>query len=131
MYPSQMGKYECVLTLSNLNAEDSYPVPRADGLHHCLAGKQILDLRSTYWQFPMHQFSIKKTDLSPGPGYGLWEFVVMQYGLTGATQTCQRGLDEIFCECHDCVNNYEDDIIIIVFSVDIHSHKEYLRRVLG
>jgi len=34
---------------------------------------------------PMHQSSIEKTVFSPGPGYGLWEFVVIPYGLTGAT----------------------------------------------
>jgi len=75
----------------------------------------------------MQEASIEKTAFSPGPGYGLWEFVVMPYGLTGATQTCQRGLDELFRECHDCVDNYVDDIII--FSDDMDSHKTDLMRV--
>ena len=108
-----------------------YPVPRADKPRHRLVGKKVfskLDLRSTYWQFPMHQLSIEKTAFCPGPGYGLWEFLVMPYGLTGATQTCQRGLDEIFCECNDCVDNYVDDII--VFSDDVNSHVSDLRHVL-
>ena len=52
----------------------------------------------------------------------------MPYGLTGATQTCQRCLDEIFRECHNCVDNYVDDII--VYSDDITSNKSDLRRVL-
>ena len=60
-------------------------------------------------------------------GYGLWEFVVMPHGLTEATQTCQRGLDEIFLENHDCVDNYVDDIII--YSDHLTSHKSDLRRV--
>jgi len=51
----------------------------------------------------------------------------MPYGLTGATQTCQRGLDELFSECNDCVDNYVDDIII--FSDDINSHITDLTRV--
>ena len=59
----------------------------------------------------MHKSPIEKTAFSPGPGYGL----------TGATQTCQRGLDEIFRECHDCADNYVDDII--VFSDEISFHK--------
>jgi len=63
----------------------------------------MLDLKSAYWQFPMQEASIEKTALSPGPEYGLWEFVVMPYGLTGATQTCRCGLDELLRECHDCV----------------------------
>jgi len=51
-----------------------------------MAGRQTkLDLKSAYWQFLMDQASIEKTAFSPGPGYGLWEFVVMLYGLTGAT----------------------------------------------
>ena len=52
----------------------------------------------------------------------------MPYGLTGATQTCQHALDEVFRECHDCVDNYVDDII--VFSDNMESHKADLRRVL-
>ena len=48
-----------------------------------------IDLRSAYWQFPMGPDSIEKTAFCPGPGYGLWEFTVMPYGLTEATQTCQ------------------------------------------
>jgi len=41
----------------------------------------------------------------------------------------QHGLDEIFRECHDCVDNYVDDII--VFSNNMSSHKADLRQVLG
>ena len=40
--------------------------------------------------------------------------------LTGATQTCQYALDEVFHECHYCVDNYIDDII--VFSDYMYSH---------
>ena len=89
--------------LNHQTKKDSYPVPKADRPHQCLEGKSVfskLDLRSAYWQFPMHKSSIEET-FSPGPGYGLWEFVVMLYGLTGATQTYQRGLDEIFRMCHE------------------------------
>ena len=119
------------MQLNRTTKKDSYPVHRADRPHQRLAGKQVfskLDLKSAYWQFPMHQASIEKTAFSPGPGYGLWEFVVMPYGLTGATQTCQRGLDGLFSECHDCVDNYIDDIII--FSDGMESHITDLRQVL-
>jgi len=46
-----------------------------------------------------------------GLGYGLWEFTVMPYGLTGATQTCQRDLDEVLKDCKDCIDNYVDDVL--------------------
>ena len=77
----------------------------------------------------MHKDSIEKTAFSPGPGYGLWEFTVMPYGLTGATQMCQRGLDELLRDCKDCIDNYVNDCII--FSDDMVSHVTDLSRVLG
>ena len=43
----------------------------------------------------MEEESNEKTVFGPGSGYGLWEFIMMPYGLTGATQTCQRALDDI------------------------------------
>lgn len=91
---------------NHLTKKDSYPVPQAEGL----AGKKVL--RSAYWQFPMHEDSIEKTAFCPGPRYGHWEFTVMPYGLTGATQTCQRGLDDVFHDCKYCVDNYVDDCIV-------------------
>ena len=118
--------------LNKVTRKDSYPVPRADGPQQMLANKKVfskIDLRSAYWQFPMNEASIEKTAFSPGPGYGLWEFTVMPYGLTGATQTCQRGLDELLDDCKDCVDNYVDDFI--VFSDSMASHISDLRRVLS
>ena len=99
--PKPIGEVCICVDFVQLNCctkKDSHPVHRADRPHQRLACKRIfskLDLRSAYWQFLMHQSSIE-----------------MPYGLTGATQTCQRGLDEIFHECHDCVDNYVDDIIV-------------------
>ena len=33
----------------------------------------------------------------------------MPCGLTGATQTCQRGLDKVLKDCKNCVDNYVDE----------------------
>ena len=118
--------------LNKVTKKDAYPVPRTEGPQQKLANKRVfskIDLKSAYWQFPMHEGSIEKTAFCPGPGYGLWEFTVMPYGLTGATQTCQRGLDKVLTDCKDCVDNYVDDCI--VFSDNMQSHIEDLRRVLG
>ena len=117
--------------LNNTTKKDSYPVPRADGPQQKLANKGVfskVDLKSAYWQFPMDKDSVEKTAFCPGPGYGLWEFLVMPYGLTGATQTCQRGLDKVLKDCKHCVDNYVDDCII--FSEDMESHIKDLRMVL-
>ena len=82
--------------LNRVTKKDSYSVPRGRSNSSAVGRKKVfskLDLRSAYWQFPMHPSSIEKTTFSPGPRYGLWEFLVMPYGLTGATQTCQHALD--------------------------------------
>ena len=118
--------------LNKVTKKDAYPVPRAEGPQQRLANKQIfskIDLKSAYWQFPMSPTSIEKTAFCPGPGYGLWEFTVMPYGLTGATQTCQRGLDQVLNDCKDCVDNYIDDCI--VFSDNMQSHVRDLHRILS
>ena len=60
----------------------------------------------------MSPTSIEKITFCPGPGYGLWESTVMPYGLTGATQTCQQGLDQVLKDCKDCVDNYIDNCIV-------------------
>ena len=132
--PKSSGEIRiCVdfVQLNKVTKKDSYPVPRSEGPQQKLAGKRIfskLDLKSAYWQFPMEAQSIEKTAFCPGPGYGLWEFTRMPYGLTCATQTCQRGLDTILQNCKHCVDNYVDDCI--VFSDDMTSHIRDLRLVL-
>ena len=84
--------------LNKITKKYSYPVPRADGPQQKLANSIFskIDLRSAYWQFPMNSGSIEKSAFCPGPGHGLWEFTVMPYGLTNATQTCQRGSEVTF-----------------------------------
>ena len=135
MSPKNNGEIRiCVdfVQLNTVTKKDSYPIPRADGPQQKLVNKRIfskIDLRSAYWQFPMDSKSIEKTAFCPGPGYGLWEFTVMPYGLTGATQTCQRGLDKVLKDCKDCVDNYVDDCII--FSEDMETHIRDLSRVLN
>ena len=74
----------------------------------------------------MEPASIGKTAFCPGPGYGLWEFTRMPYGLTGITQTCQRGLNNILQSCKDCVDNYVDDCI--VFPDNMTTHIQDLRK---
>ena len=87
--PKNNGEVRICVDYVQLNKstkKDSYPVPRADGPQQKLAHKKVfskIDLRSAYWQFPMSETSIEKTAFCPGPGYRLWEFTVMPYGLTG------------------------------------------------
>ena len=65
----------------------------------------------------------------PGTGYRLWEFTVMQYGLTGATKTCQRALDKVLEDCKNCVGQLYG--WTIVFCDDMELHIADLRHVLS
>ena len=78
--------------LNNVTNKDSYPVPRADGPRQMVIKMVFpkIDRKSVYWPFPMQEQSIEKIAFCPGPGYGLWEFTVMPYGLTEATDFPKR-----------------------------------------
>lgn len=111
------------MQLIKLTKKDFYPVLRAECsrqklAHNCVFSK--IDLRSTYWQFLMSEESIEKTAFCPGPGYGHWDFTVMPYRLTGATQTRQHGLDKVHKHYKDCVDNYVDDCIVFSDSMKAH-----------
>ena len=77
----------------------------------------------------MQKESKEKAAFSPGLGYGLWEITVMPYGLTGAIQTCQQGLDTVLHDCKYCVGNCVDDIVVL--SSDMTSHARDLQKVVG
>lgn len=53
----------------------------------------------------------------------------MPYGLTGATQACQRGLVEGLRDCKDCVDTYLNDCI--TFSDEMSTYATDLSSVLG
>ena len=88
-----------------------------------------LDLHSAYWQFPWNHNQWRRSHSTQGVYYRLWEFTTMPYGLTSATQICQRGLDNILQDCKHCVDNYKDDCI--VFSNDTSTDVDDLKRVLS
>ena len=91
--PKSNGEFKYALTLCNstkllkkiLIQYLELRVPGRDLQANIFSPK--IDLKSAYWQFPMSPTSIEKTAFCPGPGYRLWEYTIMPYGLTGATQT--------------------------------------------
>lgn len=74
--------------LNKTKRKDVYPMPRIDDAVDSLQGAQFffsLDLRSGYWQIPMHEAQINETTLA-APGR-LYEFIVMLFDLCNAPAT--------------------------------------------
>jgi predicted aspartyl protease len=116
--------------LNALTKKDSYPLPLIEDLLNNMGKSKAkyfskLDLASGYWQIPVAEKDIPKTAfITPA---GLYEFVVMAFGLTNAPATFQRGMDKLFRGLDKFCLVYLDDIII--FSPTIEKHFEDIQLV--
>ena len=116
--------------LNQITRNDADPLPRVDDLLDAVGNAKYfttLDLKSGYWQIPVHPDDREKTAFVTHGG--LYEFNRMPFGLATAPATFQRamelalaGLTYSICLC------YLDDIII--FSDSIAEHCNRLRAVL-
>ena len=109
---------------------DRYPIPRIDAILDSLAKAKVfslIDLRSGYHQVqiePGHEFKTAFTSR-----WGLFEFVVMPFGLCNAPATFQRLMNTVLRAGLDrFVTVYLDDIL--VFSETEAEHEEHLRWTL-
>ena len=74
--------------LNQRTVRDSYPLPRIDDLLDVLGEARYfskIDLRSGYHQVAIEPQDIEKTAFLTK--YGLYEFIVLPFGLTGAPST--------------------------------------------
>jgi hypothetical protein len=114
-----------VVTMKN-----KYPLPRIDLLFDQLIGAQVfskIDLRSGYHQIKIHEEDIPKTAFSTR--YGLYEYLVMYFGLTNAPAHFMYLMNTVFMEELDkFVVVFIDDIL--VFSKSRKEHEEHLCIVL-
>ena len=107
---------------------DAYPMPRTDEiLDRVGAAKFIstLDLSRGYWQIPLAQEAQPKTAFTTP--FGLFEFLVMPFGLHGAPATFQRCMDAVLRGL-SFVAAYLDDVVI--YSDSWSDHLQHLRSVL-
>ena len=113
------GKLRVCIDLRNLNKatpKDEYPMPIADSLINDASGHKMisfLDGNAGYNQIFMAEEDVSKTAFRC-PGFvGLFEWVVMTFGLKNAGATYQRAMNLIF---HDffgiVVEVYIDDIVV-------------------
>jgi hypothetical protein len=115
--------------LNNITKKDVYPLPRIDDSLGALGRAKYfscMDLTSGYWQIPMNEKDREKTAFVSHAG--LYEFLVMPFGLCNAPATFQRYMDITFAglKWNSCLV-YLDDII--VFSPTFEQHLDDLKSV--
>lgn len=114
--------------LNSITIHDSYPMPLITDIMNSLHGKYVfskIDLLKAFHQIPVSPEDIPKTAvITP---FGLFEYLMMPFGLRNAAQSFQRHIDTVLRDC-DYARPYLDDILI--FSPDNSSHQTHLHNVL-
>jgi hypothetical protein len=116
--------------LNPVTIKNKYPLPCIDILFDQLAGAQVfskIDLRSGYHQIKICAEDIPKTTFSMR--YGLFEYLVMSFGLTNALAHFMHLMNSIFMpELDKFIAVFIDDIL--VYSMNMEEHEEHLRVML-
>jgi hypothetical protein len=117
-------------SLNDVTMKNKYPLPCIEDLFDQMRGARVfskIDLRSRYHQIKIRPSDIPKTAISTR--YGLYEFIVMLFGLTNALAYFMNLMNKVFMEYLDrFVVVFIDDIII--YSKSDSDHGEHLRLVL-
>jgi hypothetical protein len=113
-------------SLNEVTIKNMYPLPRIDDLFDQLKGACVFSkivLRSGY-----HQLKIRATDIPKTAfitQYGLYEYMVMSFGLTNAPAYFMYLMNKVFMEYLDRFGVvFIDDILI--FSKNEEDHDEHL-----
>jgi hypothetical protein len=112
--------------LNAVTIKNKYPLPRIDILFDQLAGAQVfskIDLRSGYHQIKIHVKDIPKTAFTMR--YGLYEYLVISFGLTSAPAHFMYLMNSVFMlELDQFVMLFID--YILVYSKSMEEHEEHL-----
>jgi hypothetical protein len=116
--------------LNAVTIKNKYPLPRIDVLFDQLVGAKVfskIDLRSIYHQIKIRASDIPKTAFSTR--YGLYEYMVMSFGLTNAPAYFMYLMNSVFMpELDKFVVVFFDDIL--VYSRNEEEHAGHLHVVL-
>ena len=103
--------------LNKVTKMDAYPIPSMDRMvDKVAAAKYIttLDLTKGYWQIPLEESTIEKSAFITAKG--LYEFLVMPFGMKTAPATFQRMMSDIVLKGFDNAEAYIDDVEIDTLS---------------
>jgi hypothetical protein len=116
--------------LNAVMVKNKYPLPRIDILFDQLVGAKVfskVDLRLGYHQIKIHPEDVPKTAFSIR--YGLYEYLVISFGLTNAPAHFMYLMNSVFMpELDKFVMVFIDDILIYSKSEEEHAH--HLRVIL-
>jgi hypothetical protein len=116
--------------LNIITIKNKYPLSRIDILIDQLAGAKVffkVDLRSGYHQIKIRPKDVPKAAFSTR--YGLYEYLVMLFGLTNAPAHLMYLMDAVFMSKLDkFVVIFIDDIL--VYSKDEEEYEQHLRVIL-
>jgi hypothetical protein len=114
--------------LNQVATFDAYPMPRVEEVFENIGMATYittLDLARGYWQIPMDESSREVTAfITP---FGLFEFLVMPFGLHTAPATFQRLMNSLLRDFQKFSGAYLDDVVI--FSCSWGEHMEHLSSV--
>jgi hypothetical protein len=109
--------------LNAVTIKNKYPLPRIDILFDQLAGAKVfskVDLRSGYHQIKICPEDVPKTAFSTR--YGLYEYLVMSFGLTNAPTHFMYLMNSVFIpELDKFFVVFIDDILIYSKSEEEHA----------
>jgi hypothetical protein len=116
--------------LNEVTVKNKYPLHRIDDLFDQLHGACVfskVNLQSRYHQLKVRECNILKTTFISR--YGLYEFLMMSFGLTNAPAYFMYMMNKVFMEYLDkFVMVFIDDIL--VYSRSEEEHEGHLRLVL-
>jgi hypothetical protein len=116
--------------LNAVTIKNKYPLPRIDTFFYQLAGARVflkIDLCSGYHQIKIRPQDIPKTAFSTR--YGLYEYLVISFGLTNAPVFFMYLINSVFMlKLDKFVVVFIDDILI--YSKNNKEHVQHLRIVL-